>query len=88
MKFGQNLISVLGGNIVSRNCFQTDGCTHRCMNARQTKCDHKSSPCHYMTGELKIKTMTTLGEGGGLGVGGGGGEEDMVLNIILDEHLP
>ena len=41
-----------------------------------------------MTGELKIKTMTTLGEGGGLGVGGGGGEEDMVLNIILDEHLP
>ena len=20
---------------------------------RRTKCDHKSSPCHYMTGELK-----------------------------------
>ena len=25
-------------------------------DGRWTKCDHKSSPCHYVTGELKSKT--------------------------------
>ena len=25
---------------------------YRRMDARQTKCDHKSSHCHYVTGEL------------------------------------
>ena len=25
--------------------------------ARRTKCDHKSSPCHYVTGELKMAEM-------------------------------
>ena len=29
-----------------------------------------------------------VGGVGGGGGGGGAGEEDMVLNIILDEHLP
>ena len=33
----------------------TDEHTHGCMqNERRTKCDHKHSPCHYVTGELKI----------------------------------
>ena len=36
----------------------TDGCSnallHGRLHARQTKCDHKSSPCHYVTGELKM----------------------------------
>ena len=34
----------------------TDARTHGHTHARRTKCDHKSSPCHYMTGELKNKT--------------------------------
>jgi hypothetical protein len=25
-------------------------------NGRRTKSDHKSSPCHFVTGELKIQT--------------------------------
>ena len=30
------------------------GRTHaRTHNGQRTKCDHKSSPCHYVTGELK-----------------------------------
>ena len=33
----------------------TDRQTDRRMHARQTKCDHKSSPCHYVTGKLKSK---------------------------------
>ena len=29
----------------------TNGLTH---GGQQTKCDHESSPCHYVTGVLKI----------------------------------
>ena len=36
----------------------TDGRMHPWMDARWTKCDHKSSPCHYVTGELKIKMLS------------------------------
>ena len=47
MKSGQNPISGLGGDVVWRNCLWTHG--------HETKCDHKSSPCHYVTGELKTE---------------------------------
>ena len=58
MKFGQNPIGGLGGDVIGRNCLRTDertdawtdGHTH---DGRRTKCDHKSSYCHYVTGELK-----------------------------------
>ena len=34
---------------------RTDRRTHRrTHDGRRTKCDPKSSPCHYVTGELKI----------------------------------
>ena len=42
-KCGQNPISGLG-DAVWRNCLRTV--------TGQTKCDHKSSPCHYVTKEL------------------------------------
>ena len=28
------------------------------MDGRRTKTDHKSSPCHYVTGELKMLTLS------------------------------
>ena len=48
MKFGQNPIS--GLKKLFRDA-QTD--------TGQTKCDHKSSLCDYLTGELKKKTCLT-----------------------------
>ena len=45
VKFGQNPICGLEGDGIWRNCLRTD--------ARRTKCDHKSLPCHYVTGKLK-----------------------------------
>jgi hypothetical protein len=34
----------------------TDGRT----DGRRTKSDHKSSPCHFVTGELKIRKITNV----------------------------
>ena len=34
-----------------------DRCTY---NGWRTKCDHKSSPCHYMAGELKMLQQKPL----------------------------
>ena len=66
VKFGQNPISGLGGDVIWRNLFtgactdaHTDGWPHY---GRQTKWDHKSSPYHYMTGELKFVTLGRNGE--------------------------
>ena len=44
-KFGQNPISTLGGAVIFKSIVNGRG--------RRTKTDHKSSPCHYVTGELK-----------------------------------
>ena len=60
VKFGQNPICGLGGDVVWRNCLWTHACTDGRTDARRTKCDHKSSPCHYVTGELKKAGWTTM----------------------------
>ena len=41
---------------------RTDGQMHGRTHARRTtdKCDHKSSPCHFDTGELKVATYNHL----------------------------
>ena len=37
--------------VYGRTDARTDGRT----DAGRTKCDHKSSPCHYVTGKLKTQ---------------------------------
>ena len=59
VKFGQNPKIGLGGVSFEEIVYgRTDGRTHARTQTwtnvgRRTKCDHKSSPCHYLTGELK-----------------------------------
>ena len=52
VKFGQTPKSSLG-DVIWRNCLQTHG-----QRQAWTKCDHKTSPCHYVRGELKIEPLS------------------------------
>jgi hypothetical protein len=49
VKFDQNPPIGLGGDVVLRNCWRRDKRT----DTQQTTWGHKSSPCHYVTDELK-----------------------------------
>ena len=51
MKFGQNPTRRRCSLNKSFMDAWMDGQTH---DRQQTKCDHKSSPCHYVTSELKM----------------------------------
>ena len=51
----QNPISGLGGDVFWKNCLWTHGHRAAQTDARRTKCDHKSLPCHYVTGELNTR---------------------------------